>query len=187
MSLRYGADLGRSRLVGLFISSSTIGFIQSELIKELNRFQFHRFYRSIFGFPVSNGEQIFSSTLSLKRGVIRSSQILNRQLPFLVDCGFLYFGFICVLASNDLHVLAEHQLPIQNLAPLEAFINLAHQSTPNRDAVDGDESGRIDLDGNYTLLIRVISLWGTLATHHSQWLPSNFPRKVMQSTKPGTV
>ena len=131
----------------LFISSSTIGFIQSELIKELNRFQFHRFCRSIFGFPVSNGEQTFSSTLSLKRGVIRSSHILIRQLPILVDFGFLYFGFISVLASHDLHVLAEHQFPIQNLVPLEAFSNPAHQSTPNRDAVDRDESGRIDLDG----------------------------------------
>ena len=103
----------------------------------------------------------------------------------MVDFGFLYFNFTCVLGSDDLHVRAEHQFPVQNLAPLEAFSSPAQQSTPIRDPADRDESGQIDLDGILHSFDKSNTCLGN--TSLSQWLLSKFPRKRMHLTSPAKV
>ena len=79
--------------------------------------------------------------------VDQASTNLIRQLPFLVISDFLYSKFSRVSACSNSQTPADRHSPTQNLAPLEAFSNPAHQSTPRHDHADPDEGGRVDLDG----------------------------------------
>ena len=70
-----------------------------------------------------------------------------RQLPFLVDFGFPYSKFVCVLALPDLPVSSEQQSPSKDLAPLEAFTRPVHQSTPEQLQNSRLDSEAADPDG----------------------------------------
>ena len=70
-----------------------------------------------------------------------------RKLPFLVDFGFPHSKFVCVLALSDLPVSSEQQSPSKDLAPLEAFTRLVHQSTPEQLQNSRADSEAADPDG----------------------------------------
>ena len=65
----------------------------------------------------------------------------------MVDFGFPHSKFVCVLALSDLPVSSEQQSPSKDLAPLEAFTRLVHQSTPEQLQNSRADSEAADPDG----------------------------------------